>query len=134
MSGPLKGRGGAPEDTPTPPPANRATPTPTPANTPPPPSFRTGGPLDQGDVYIVRPADAELFNLLSRGDYAYVVGPTQLGKTNLALRAIERLRRDGHPSAPKGFRCALVDLSDVGYTEDAHAWFRGLVRVVRENL
>jgi hypothetical protein len=96
--------------------------------------FRTAGPVGEGHVYIVRKADSQLFDLLATGEYAYVVGPTQLGKTSLAMRTRDRLVREGHPDAPKGFRCAYLDFHSVGRSADARAWLLTIERRLRKEL
>src|SRR5262245_664164 len=97
--------------------------------------FRTNGPvLGDDEVYIVRPADDILFNLLGRGEHAYVVGPTQLGKTSLALRTLERLSREGHPQAPNGIRYAFLNLHGTGSSGDPAVWLGTVRKRVLEEL
>jgi hypothetical protein len=77
----------------------------------------TLGGLKEGDLYIERPADAELLSALRRSDYAYVLSSRQTGKTSLMIRTLRRLRSEG-------FRCAKVDLGSLGTDPDAAQWYQ----------
>lgn len=70
-------------------------------------TFTPKGPVGDGKLYIERPADRQLPALLAQGEYCYVFGPRQLGKTSLRLHAARQL-------ATKGVRCVHVDLTQIG--------------------
>ncbi|MFO0579032.1 MAG: MFS transporter [Polyangia bacterium] len=83
------------------------------------------GGLKEGDLYIERPADAELLAALRRCDYAYVLSSRQTGKTSLMLRTLRKLRAEG-------FRCAKVDLGALGTDPDPVQWYHGLAVEIAE--
>lgn len=89
--------------------------------------FHAGGPLGPDDVYVERRADAELRGHLEKGEYAYVLGPTQLGKTSLALRTLRHFEA-------AGARGAYIDLNEVGTLGTDLEWMTTLVRAVRRQL
>jgi len=83
--------------------------------------LQVGGTLVPGrDLYIARPEDQLLFELLSAGEYVNVLASRQVGKSSLMLRTAYRLREQGG-------RFAVVDLTVLGTPDDARAYFRGLV-------
>jgi hypothetical protein len=82
--------------------------------------FQAGGTVRDEAVYIRRAADTVLFESLLRGEFCYVLGPRQIGKSSLRLRTQQRLQEHG-------VQCLHVDLSSLGstgLTEDQ--WFYGL--------
>lgn len=89
------------------------------------PSLSTLGGLKEGDLYIERPADAELLSVLRRGDYAYVLSSRQTGKTSLMIRTLRRLRS-------QGVRCAKVDLGGLGTDPDPAQWYHSLAVEIAE--
>ena len=67
--------------------------------------LNVGGTVPLRDaVYIVRASDAELLELLERGEYCNVLCGRQMGKTSLMVRTKARL-------AEKGFLTAEVDVA-----------------------
>lgn len=70
-------------------------------------AFTPKGPVGDGKLYVERQADRELPALLARGEFCYVFGPRQLGKTSLRLHAARQL-------AKAGVRCVHVDLTQIG--------------------
>ena len=92
------------------------------------PVLQVGGPVSsQWNVYIVRPSDHEVFDLLERGEYCNVLCSRQTGKTSLLYRTKERL-------AERGMRTASVDVAGyLGSADGADVWYRGLLqRIARE--
>ena len=83
--------------------------------------LQVGGTLVPGrDLYIARPEDELLFELLSAGEYVNVLASRQVGKSSLMLSTAYRLREQGG-------RFAVVDLTVLGTPDNARAYFRGLV-------
>lgn len=79
-------------------------------------------------VYIVRPADEELFRLLERGEYCNVLCSRQTGKTSLLKRTKARLSEIGYATAD-------IDIAGyLGSPKDADAWYQGLLQGVTEEL
>ncbi|MGK4006946.1 AAA-like domain-containing protein [Sorangium sp. So ce1036] len=78
-------------------------------------------------LYVVRGADDELFERLSRGEPCHVLAPRQIGKSSLRVRTQERLRADG-------VRCASIDLTSIGSGASADAWYFSVASAVAEEL
>ena len=69
--------------------------------------YAVGGPVQPDrDCYIERPADRELYERLSAGEFCHVLSPRQSGKSSLVARCAKRLRS-------AGFATAVVDLARV---------------------
>jgi RNA polymerase sigma factor (sigma-70 family) len=83
-------------------------------------------------VYVVRPSDDELLQLLERGEYANVLCSRQMGKSSLLMRTKSRLEK-------KGYAVAAIDVAGyLGSPSNADDWYQGLldeiVRQLRLNL
>lgn len=90
--------------------------------------LQVGGTLIPGrDIYIVRPEDEQLFELLRNGEYVNILSSRQVGKSSLMLSAAFRLR-------DQGCRFAVVDLTALGTPADAGGYFRGLVGEIARQL
>ena len=90
--------------------------------------LQVGGTLVPGrDIYITRPEDDQLFELLSAGEYVNILSSRQVGKSSLMLRAAFRLQE-------RGWRFAVVDLTALGTPENARVYFRGLVGEIARQL
>lgn len=83
------------------------------------PRLSTLGGLQEGDLYIERPADQALLAALERGEYAYVLSSRQTGKTSLMSRTLRKL-------SAKGYRCARIDLGGLGSVADPGEWYLSL--------
>jgi hypothetical protein len=74
-----------------------------------------GGSLpEESTTYVIRQADADLFEGLKAGKFCYVLNSRQSGKSSLRVRTMRRLREIG-------MACADLDLSSGGIqnvTED----------------
>jgi len=93
------------------------------------PRLQVGGTLVPGrDIYIARPEDEQLFELLREGEYVNILSSRQVGKSSLMLRTAFRLRDE------LGYRFAVVDLTSLGTPENAQAYFRGLVGEIARQL
>jgi AAA-like domain len=92
------------------------------------PILQVGGAVSFKAVYVQRPSDAELPELLGRGEYANVLCSRQMGKTSLLLRTRQRL-------ADRGVNVALIDVAGyLGTPENADEWYRGLLGGIAEEL
>lgn len=89
--------------------------------------FQGGGVLLGDALYIERHADRTLLNLLLRGEATYVLGPRQVGKSNLRMRVERELRR-------QEVRCSAVDLSGLDQPEDADTWYYGILTKIARDL
>jgi Leucine-rich repeat (LRR) protein len=91
--------------------------------------LQAGGTLVPGrDLYIERPEDRELLQLLRRGQYVNVLTLRQMGKSSLMVRTMQALR-------DAGIRTAAIDLAgELGGAGDAEQWFRGLLNRLQRDL
>lgn len=93
------------------------------------PRLQVGGTLVPGrDIYIARPEDEQLFELLGAGEYVNILSSRQVGKSSLMLRTAFRLKEE------RGSRFAVVDLTSLGTPDNARSYFRGLVGEIARQL
>ena len=79
-------------------------------------------------MYIIRPSDDEVFDLLSRGEYCNVLCSRQMGKTSLLMRAKRRL-------AEFGVKTASIDVAGfLGVPANGQTWYVGLLQEVADRL
>src|SRR5579871_5110526 len=90
--------------------------------------YISGGtlPSDLGS-YIVRQADAELFEALRNAEFCYVLTTRQMGKSSLMVRTANRLRREG-------VAVAGLDVTVVGQNLTPTQWYDGLLALLAEQL
>jgi hypothetical protein len=80
------------------------------------------------DIYILRPEDDQLLNLLLEGEYANVLTSRQTGKTSLVMSTMSRLR-------DRGLRTAYIDLAGgIGTPEKVDDYYKDLVDKVGREL
>ncbi len=94
---------------------------------PQPPHYQVGGALQAGALYVERRADKELLATLKQGDFCYVLGPRQIGKSSLRLRAVEGLREIG-------VRSVAIDLSAIGIEVTQDDWYFSIAFEIAEGL
>src|SRR5262245_36089278 len=75
-------------------------------------NLQTRGAVGEGDLYVVRRADAELQAALQEGIFCYVLAPRQIGKSSLRVRIGKRLL------GPER-HCVHVDLTLIGSSDMA---------------
>jgi WD40 repeat protein len=92
-------------------------------------NFQVGGSLHAtSPTYIERQADHELFTALNSGKFCYVLNSRQMGKSSLRIRTKHRLQQ-------KGFRCASIDLTNIGSKNiTAQQWYKGIAFELCRNL
>src|SRR5262249_43545191 len=87
----------------------------------PPLRIQAGGTLNpRQHIYIPRPEDNELFQILVEGQYANVLTSRQTGKSSLLISTIYRLR-------DRCVRTAYGDLTSIGTPANVEASYRGLL-------
>jgi len=89
--------------------------------------FIAGGTLrPDSPSYVRRPADDELFHLVSAGKFCYVLTARQLGKSSLMVRTAKRLQEHGASTA-------IIDLNMIG-TVNVDQWYLGLITRLKRQL
>jgi WD40 repeat protein len=92
------------------------------------PFYVTGGTLrHDAPSYVVRRADDELYEGLSRGEFCYILTPRQMGKSSLMARTVARLRQEGAAAV-------AVDLTAIGQNLTPEQWYDGLLLQIGESL
>lgn len=86
-------------------------------------AYKVGGSLEyRHPTYVVRKADCELYNLLKKGDFCYVLNSRQMGKSSLRVRTMKELQKEG-------LKCASVDMTIVGSkVSNAEQWYKGIAK------
>ncbi|WP_221643687.1 AAA-like domain-containing protein [Nostoc sp. UCD121] len=76
---------------------------------------------ENASTYVIREADAQLYEGLKEGKFCYVLNSRQSGKSSLRVRTMQRLRDDG-------VQCAAVDLSAGGIQNvPPEQWYADLI-------
>ncbi|MBD2512154.1 CHASE2 domain-containing protein [Nostoc muscorum FACHB-395] len=76
---------------------------------------------ENASTYVIREADAQLYEGLKGGKFCYVLNSRQSGKSSLRVRTMQRLRDDG-------VQCAAVDLSAGGIQNvPPEQWYADLI-------
>ena len=90
--------------------------------------YVTGGTLRRNaKSYVLRRADTDLYEGLSRGEFCYVLTSRQRGKSSLMVRTAVRLREDGGT-------VAVLDLTAIGQNLTAEHWYAGLLGRIGQRL
>jgi tetratricopeptide (TPR) repeat protein len=91
--------------------------------------IQSGGTLVPGrDIYIVRPEDDELLELLRRGEYCNVLTSRQMGKSSLMAQTARRLLEHN-------IKSFSIDMAgDLGTPATAEEWYIGLTSAIGRGL
>ncbi len=90
--------------------------------------LQVGGTLIPGKhLYIERPADQELFDLLRQGEYCNILTSRQMGKSSLMARTYKRLAAEGH-------HVVIADMGLIGSLVSSDQWYRGLLETMVRRL
>lgn len=92
------------------------------------PIHTEGGKVQAGrGIYIVRRADAELYDHCMQGRLSYILHTRQVGKSSLISSVAGALTR-------RGVRVALIDLTMLGTATTAEQWYLGILDELHEQL
>jgi hypothetical protein len=83
--------------------------------------YKVGGSLEyQHPTYVVRKADAELYEGLANGEFCYVLNSRQMGKSSLRVQMMKQLKE-------QGFKCASIDMTRIGSHVTPAEWYAGII-------
>ncbi|MEQ9357361.1 MAG: hypothetical protein RIG63_09760 [Coleofasciculus chthonoplastes F3-SA18-01] len=83
--------------------------------------YKVGGSLEyQHPTYVVRQADAQLYQGLMNGEFCYVLNSRQMGKSSLRVQMTKKLK-------VQGVKCAAIDMTRIGSHVTPEEWYGGLV-------
>ena len=84
-------------------------------------SFRYSGSLESSYAfYVTRPADRELHQRLTAGDYCFVFNCRQMGKSSQRVRVMKQLKAEG-------MRCAVIDPQGCSSNITEQEWYAGVI-------
>ncbi|MEQ8463872.1 hypothetical protein [Coleofasciculus sp. E1-EBD-02] len=70
--------------------------------------YKIGGSLEyHHPTYVVRQADAQLYQGLINGEFCYVLNSRQMGKSSLRVQMTKKLKA-------QGVKCAAIDMTRIG--------------------
>ncbi|MEM7594923.1 MAG: AAA-like domain-containing protein [Cyanobacteria bacterium P01_A01_bin.83] len=84
--------------------------------------YQVGGCLtNNASCYATRQADQELYQVLTRGQFCYVLNSRQMGKSSLRVQTMHRLQREGAS-------CAAIDMTRIGSNNlTPQQWYKGII-------
>jgi WD40 repeat protein len=83
--------------------------------------YKVGGSLEyQHPTYVVRKADADLYDGLKNGEFCYVLNSRQMGKSSLRVQMMKKLKE-------QGVKCASIDMTRIGSHVAPAEWYAGVV-------
>jgi len=84
--------------------------------------YQVGGCLtNNASCYATRQADRELYQVLTRGQFCYVLNSRQMGKSSLRVQTMHRLQREGA-------NCAAIDMTRIGSNNlTPQQWYKGII-------
>lgn len=92
------------------------------------PNLRVGGTLDPRlDVYVDRPQDDKVIQLLLAGEYVAILTSRQMGKSSLVNKASRIL-------AAQGWLTAIVDLTVLGSSSEGTTYYKELMQELARKL
>lgn len=84
--------------------------------------YQVGGTLNiNAPSYVERVTDNEFYQALKQGEFCYILSCRQMGKSSLLVKTKHRLQQEG-------FKCATVDLTNIGCENiTPQQWYKGVV-------
>ncbi len=83
--------------------------------------YKIGGSLEyQHPTYVVRQADADLYEGLHNGEFCYVLNSRQMGKSSLRVQMMKKLKE-------QGIKCASIDMTRIGSHVTTSEWYAGII-------
>ncbi|MEQ9238828.1 WD40 domain-containing protein [Coleofasciculus sp. E2-BRE-01] len=83
--------------------------------------YKVGGSLEyQHPTYVVRNADAQLYQGLINGEFCYVLNSRQMGKSSLRVQMTKKLKA-------QGIKCVSIDMTRIGSHVTPEEWYGGLM-------
>jgi O-acetyl-ADP-ribose deacetylase (regulator of RNase III) len=83
--------------------------------------YKVGGSLEyQHPTYVVRKADADLYEGLKNGEFCYVLNSRQMGKSSLRVQMMKKLKE-------QGVKCASIDMTRIGSHVTQAEWYAGVI-------
>ena len=91
--------------------------------------YQVGGSLNvNASTYVVRQADLELFEALSRDEFCYIFNCRQMGKSSLRVRVKNLLER-------QGTACVSIDMTNIGSQSIAPLqWYKSIASEIWRGL
>jgi WD40 repeat protein len=83
--------------------------------------YKVGGSLEyQHPTYVVRQADADLYEGLKNGEFCYVLNSRQMGKSSLRVQMMKKLKE-------QRVKCASIDMTRIGSHVTQAEWYAGVI-------